>query len=114
MGPIVGTTKVNFLEILCGAFFCRKTFCGRHTTSLVEVLAWQANPLLDFLRAALAPSHTVGDRVGRRLSLTETLASRETGAADCTVAFRQAHAHLRARLELWQPYAPAGSRGGGG
>jgi hypothetical protein len=110
----MATTKVNFLEILCGAFFCRKTFCGRHTTSLVEVLAWQANPLLDFLRAVLAPRHTTVARVRRRLSLTETLVSREMGAAACTGAFRRAHAHLRAGLGPWRPYAPAGWRGGSG
>ena len=112
MGPIVGTTKVNFLEILCGAFFCRKTFCGRHTTSLVEVLAWQANPLLDFLRAVPAPSHTVVVRVRRRPSSIEALASQEMGAAGCTAGFRPAHAHLRARLGRCQPYAPDGWRGG--
>jgi hypothetical protein len=60
----------------------------RKCSSLVEVLAWQANPLLDFLRAVFVPSHTAGDRVRRRLSLTETLASPETGDAGCTVGFR--------------------------
>ncbi len=113
LGPILATTKVNFSEILCGAYFCRKTFCGRHTISLVEVLAWQANPLLAFLRAALAPSHTVVVRAGRRRSLIQ-MASQEMGAAGCTVAFRPAPKRLRARLGLWQPYAPAGWRGGSG
>ena len=94
--------------------FCRKTFFGRHTISLVEDLAWQANPLLDFHRAVPAPSHTAGDRVRRRRSLIELLASREMGAADCTVAFRQVHERLKARLKHWQPYAPDGWRGGSG
>ncbi len=80
----------------------------------VEVLTCQANPHLDFHRAVLAPSHTVVVRVRLHLLLTETLASRETGAAGYTVAFRPAHAHLRARLGRSQPYAPAGWRGGGG
>ncbi len=62
VGPIVATNRVNFLEILCGAFFCRKTFCGRHTISFVEDLASQANQLLNFHRAVPAPSHTTGDR----------------------------------------------------
>ncbi len=83
----MATNRVNFLEILCDVYFCRKTFCGRHTISLVVVLAWQANPLLDFLRAVLAQSLTVVVRVRRRLSLTETLASRGMGAAACTAAF---------------------------
>ncbi len=109
----MGTTKVNFLEILCGVFFWRKTFCGRHTTSLVEVLAWQANRLLDSHRAVPAPSHSVGDRAGRRRSLIQ-MVSREMGVADCTVAFRQAHERLKARLGRWQPYAPDGWRGGSG
>jgi hypothetical protein len=80
----------------------------------VEDLAWQANPLLDFLRAALAPSHTVVVRVRLHLSLTETLASRETGAAACTAGFRQVRGRLKARFGHWQPYGPAGWRGGSG
>ncbi len=94
--------------------FCRKTFCGRHTISLVVVLAWQANPLLDFLRAVPAPSHTVVVRVRRRPSSIEALASQEMGAAGCTAGFRPAPKRLRARLGLWHPYVPAGSRGGSG
>ncbi len=113
LGPIVGTTKVNFLEILCGAFFCRKTICVRHTTSLVEVLACQANPLLDFLRAVLVQSPTAGDRAGRRRSLIQ-MANREMGVADCTVAFRQVHERLKARFGRWQPYAPDGWSGSSG
>ncbi len=113
LGPIVGTTKVNFLEILCGAFFCRKTICGRHTTSLVEVLAWQANPLLDFHRAVPAPSHSVGDRAGRRRSLIQ-MVSREMGVADCTAGFRPAQKRRKDGRAHSQPYAPAGWRGGSG
>ncbi len=92
--------------------FCRKTFCGRHTISLVEVLTCQANPLLDSHRAALAPSHTAGDRARRRQSLTETLVSREMGAAACTVAFRPAQKRRKDGPAHSQPYAPAGQRGG--
>jgi hypothetical protein len=114
LGPILANAKVNFLEILCGVLFWRKTFYGRHTISLVEDLAWQANPLLDFHRALLAPRHTTVARVRRRLSLTETLASRGMDGASYTAAFRPAHAHLRARLGRCQPYAPAGWRGGSG
>ncbi len=98
----------------CVAHFCRKTFCGRHTISLVEVLAWQANPLLDFLRAVLAPSYSVGDRAGRRPSSIEALASQEMGAAGCTAGFRPAQKRLEAKLGRWQPYAPDGWRGGSG
>ena len=94
--------------------FCRKTFCGRHTISLVEVLTCQANPLRSFLRAALAPSHTAGDHAGRRPCSIQSVACLETGAAGCTVAFRPAHAHLRAGLGRCQPYAPAGWCGGSG
>jgi len=84
-------------------FFCRKTFCGRHTTSLVEVLAWQANPLLNFHRAVPAPSHTAVVRAKRSLSLTETLVSREMGTVSCTEGFRPAHGRLRAGADFGSP-----------
>ncbi len=94
--------------------FCRKTFRGHHTISLVEVLTCQANPLRSFLRAALAPSRTAVVRAGRGQSLIRGQASREMGAAACTVAFRPAQKRLGARLGRWQPYAPAGWRGESG
>ena len=113
LGPIVATTKVNFLEILCGTFFCRKTFCGRHTTSLVEVLTCQANPHLDFHRAVPAPSPTADDRAGRRRSLIQ-MVSREMGVADCTADFRPAQNRRKDVPVHSQPYAPDGWRGGSG
>ena len=114
LGPILANAKVIFLEILCGVLFWRKTFYGRHTISLVEDLAWQVTPLLDFHRALLAPRHTTVARVRRRLSLTETLVGPEMGAAACTAGFRPAHGRNRVSLGLWQPYAPDGWRGGSG
>ena len=106
MGPIVAQSDLIKEVVFCSF--------KEDTNGNDGILACRANQLLDFLHAALAPSHTVGGRVRHRRPSTRRQASRETDVASFTVGFLLVQKLRKDGPGHCQPYAPGGWRGGGG